>query len=232
MEGGKERETTMKRCDIFCFFYLLSLLLFNVDAFFAGRKKKDDEIRASVEAGVEMMGRADANTMRDLREMMQDPAMVQEAQKMMKDPAFLKGESTNHYQRRNKQKREYQKRESSPNYYNYISEVEKLKSDPAFLSMMQGQQARAKSSQMGVTGEASEEGNEQLSDAELGLRELGKAARDPKLMQEAMEVGSFSCCQCSLISDNSTFPFLTYLTDASRSRNCCRGAENDGRPNL
>ena len=86
---------------------------------------------------------------------------------------------------------------------------------------------------MGVTGEASEEEDEQLSDAELGLRELGKAARDPKLMQEAMEVDLFSCCQPSLISDNlSVIPSFSYLIDASRSRNCRRGAENDVRSNL
>lgn len=74
-------------------FFITCLLCNEVYAFFGNNKKKEQEMKEAVANGVEMMSRGvDGNTMRELKEMMQDPEMMKEAQKMMKDPTFLKGE--------------------------------------------------------------------------------------------------------------------------------------------
>lgn len=65
--------------------------------------------------------------------------------------------------------------------------------------MLQRQRSSEQRSQIDVSGEVSD-GTESLSDVEIGLRELGKAARDPKIMQEALEVNNTQYTQLEIIA--------------------------------
>ena len=57
---------------------------------------------------------------------------------------------------------------------NFIKEYEELKKNPEFIRS--------------VMNQGSDETEKPLSDAELGFRELAKAAQDPSMLKETLEV--------------------------------------------
>ena len=135
------------------------------NAFFGGKKDKEEDkkisAKDSVALGVNMMMEA-ASDPRAMREAMEalsnDPATRREVEQMMADPAFRK-------------------------------EMEKMKSNPVMMNAIQGakdmldpQRAANIQSQMAAHQE------EELSDAALGMQEMIKAAKNPKMLADAMEM--------------------------------------------
>ena len=150
---------------------LLVLLLFisinHVNAFFGGKKdkenKKDDiSAKETLALGIEsMMKNAnDPQALKEIQDMLKDPEAMAEVQKLMKDPSFVK---------------EIEKLKENPLYQNAMQQAAELYQDP---------QRAAEILEMKRQAEAQLE--EQLSDAELGIRELQKAAKNPKMLAEAM----------------------------------------------
>lgn len=133
---------------------------------FGGGKKKEEEKKAkeamqdSVYAGMEQMKHVmnDKDALLEAAEMMKDPETMAEVQRMMNDP-------------------------------NFIKEMERIKQDPMFANAMRSAQDMYQDPEKAskVFSQMLEQKAE-LSDAELGIRELAKTARDPKMMAEAMEM--------------------------------------------
>jgi uncharacterized protein YjgD (DUF1641 family) len=150
------------------FITLLLLLVISAPsvtfAFFGGRKDKEDDqkigAKESVALGVDMMMQAasDPRALKEAMSALNDPATRREVESMMADPAFRK-------------------------------EMEKMKSNPVYMNAIQGakdmldpQRAAHIQSQMAAHEEAD------LSDASLGMQEMIKAAKNPKMLADAMEM--------------------------------------------
>jgi hypothetical protein len=69
-----------------------------------------------------------------------------------------------------------------PSFVSAVSTAKELYEDPAKAQNIL-QQIKDDAIAAGLPG-----GSEKLSDAEIGLRELGKAARNPKLLADALEM--------------------------------------------
>lgn len=149
--------------------HLLSLLLLlccinSSSGFFGGKKEKDDDnsigAKESVALGVDMMMKAasDPATLKDAMSMLDDPATRKEVEKMMADPAF---------------KKEMEKMKSNPVYMNAIQGAKDML-DPQRAANIQSQMSAHESSG--------------LTDAALGMQEMMKASKNPKMLADAMEM--------------------------------------------
>lgn len=101
----------------------------------------------------------DPKALQDTYAQLKNPESLQQVQAMMKDPGFLS---------------EVNRLKSNPLYKDALTSVKEMYNDPAkaakFLSAMSA--AR----------------REEMSTAQLGMSELSKVAKNPKLMAEALEV--------------------------------------------
>lgn len=133
-------------------------------ALFGGKKDKDEDkkigVKESVALGVDMMMQAagDPRALKEAMSALNDPATRKEVESMMADPAFRR-------------------------------EMEKMKSNPVYMNAIQGAKdmldpQRAASIQSQISSQQDSE----LSDAALGMQEMMKAAKNPKMLADAMEM--------------------------------------------
>lgn len=102
-----------------------------------------------------------------LKETLADPQALRAAYERLKDPKVL---------------REVQAMMDDPRF---LSTLSKLKEDPSFHQTLEA--AAEMFGDPGKTAQILSEINEELSDANIGLKELARTARNPKLLAEAME---------------------------------------------
>jgi hypothetical protein len=145
-----------------CFLLIVCKLSFT-NGFFGKKDKEEDKkigAKDSVALGIDMMMQAAGNPaqLKEAMAMLNDPATRKEVESMMADPAFRK-------------------------------EMEKMKSNPVYMNAIQGakdmldpQRAANIQSQMSAHKE------DELSDAALGLQEMMKASKNPKMLADAMEM--------------------------------------------
>lgn len=133
-------------------------------ALFGAKKDRDEDkkigVKESVALGVDMMMQAasDPNTLKEAMSALNDPATRKEVESMMADPAF---------------RREMEKMKSNPVYMNAIQGAK---------DMLDPQRAAHIQSQISTQQETD------LSDAALGMQEMMKAAKNPKMLADAMEM--------------------------------------------
>lgn len=118
-------------------------------------------MKSTIAAGMDTLRSTatDPSAFRDALESLNDPETLKEVRKLMDDPNFKK-------------------------------EMEILKNDPMFLSAAEKARTVFEDPQKAaeLVSELSKMNRDKASDAQLGLAELGKAAKDPKLLAEAMEM--------------------------------------------
>lgn len=134
-----------------------------VNGFFGGKKEKEEQkigAKESVALGIDMMMQAasDPASLKEAMSMLNDPATRKEVESMMADPAFKK-------------------------------EMEKMKNNPVYMNAVQGAKEVLEPQRgAGSRGRAASPEVEDLSDADLGMQQMMKAAKDPKMIAEAMEM--------------------------------------------
>jgi hypothetical protein len=145
---------------------LLSLLvlLSPVRGIFGGGKKEQQDnadlsAKETVALGLNAMYESmkDPNSMKEAMEMLNDPATRKEVEKLMSDPEF---------------KKEMEKLQNNPVYRQAMEGAKEMFADA-------GKAARIQREVAAATGT--------MSDAELGMSELMKASKNPKLIAEALE---------------------------------------------
>lgn len=152
---------------------LLIHLLSTADAIFGSKKedkkgkddKKEREFSGKDSAALGLMGLADmaknldTKSMMELQAMMEDPETMAEVQKLMQDPEFQQ-------------------------------EMNKITSDPTFTKAMSSAQELLGKEKAGDIYKhlAEERNNPKKSDFEIGMSELAKAAKNPKVLAEALEL--------------------------------------------
>lgn len=151
---------------------LLLLVIFisinNTDAFFGGKKKEDKkEISAkdSLVLGIESLMKSsnDPNALLEIQGMLKDPEALAQVQKMMKDPEF---------------QQEMERLKSNPVYANAMAQAADLYNNPTRAAEILEMKRQAETLNP----------EDELTDAELGFKELQKAAKNPKMLAEAMEM--------------------------------------------
>ena len=134
-----------------------------VDGFFGAKKEKEEQkigAKESVALGIDMMMQAasDPSSLKEAMSMLNDPATRKEVESMMADPAFKK-------------------------------EMEKMKNNPVYMNAVQGAKEVLEPQRVASSrGKMAAQEVEELSDAELGMQQMMKAAKDPKMIADAMEM--------------------------------------------
>lgn len=150
---------------------LLLLVIFisinNTDGFFGGKKKEEKkEISAkdSLVLGIESLMKSsnDPNALLEIQGMLKDPEALAQVQKMMNDPEF---------------QQEMERLKSNPVYANAMAQAAELYNDPTRAAEI-----------LEMKRQAETQVEDELTDAELGFKELQKAAKNPKMLAEAMEM--------------------------------------------
>jgi myosin-crossreactive antigen len=129
---------------------------------FKSKEQKEAEKMAknSVNAGINALNDVanDPRAAMEAMQMLNDPAARAEVEKMMQDPAF---------------KKEMEKLKHNPQYLQAVENAREMFADPEKAARVQRELM---------------EGEQKLTDAQLGMRELSKAASDPQMLAEAMEM--------------------------------------------
>ena len=101
----------------------------------------------------------DPNEMRAAMEAMKDPATKRELDKLMKDPAFAK-------------------------------ELQKMKTDPMYKATIEGAKAAFADPEKAsrIRNLVNQAGEGEMSDVQLGMSELAKTAKNPKMLAETLEM--------------------------------------------
>jgi len=151
---------------------VLMLILHSAEGLFGfGDKKKreaEEREKAAKEQNTVGLGLAslaqalnDPEVMRETMAMMEDPETMEEIRKLMQDPSF-------------------------------IEDMEKLKHDPTFSEVLksakQELQKDPRITKAALRDAAESMSAPKMSDAELGLEGLRKAATDPELLRETLEM--------------------------------------------
>ena len=112
---------------------------------------------------------AATDSLKEGLELLKDPKNVREAMMQLNDPAT---------------KREVDRMLADPTFR---KQLERMKSDPAYRATIDGTKAALADPDNAAGREVNQDGDA-VSDAQLGMSELAKAAKDPKLMAEAMNM--------------------------------------------
>lgn len=134
-----------------------------VNGFFGGKKEKEEKkigAKESVALGIDMMMQAasDPSSLKEAMSMLNDPATRKEVESMMADPAFKK-------------------------------EMEKMKNNPVYMNAVQGaKEMLVPQPGANSRGKTAPQEVEEISDADLGMQQLMKAAKDPKMIADAAKM--------------------------------------------
>ena len=141
-------------------FLILVITTSTATAFFGGKKDKEEKINAkdSVALGVDMMMQAAS-----------DPRAMKEAMSALNDPATRK---------------EVEAMMADPAFR---KEMEKMKSNPVYMNAIQGAKDML-DPQRAANIQSQMSDHDEISDAALGMQEMIKASKNPKMLADAMEM--------------------------------------------
>ena len=124
-----------------------------------GAKKDEAAEKAAQQLQAGLKLMQDPNEMRAAMEAMKDPATKRELDKLMKDPAFAK-------------------------------ELQKMKTDPMYKATIEGAKAAFADPEKAsrIRSQVNQAGEGELSDVQLGMSELAKTAKNPKMLAETLEM--------------------------------------------
>ena len=137
---------------------------------FGDKKKNEEKKKSDVEAGLEAMraSMADPAQMREALDLLKDPETMEEVRKMMKDPKFIA---------------DMEKLTSNPKFAESMKDAAAKASDPREQMRVKRELER----QMRTQAQAQTEAPDGRSDVEIGLSGLAAAAKDPRVLKDAME---------------------------------------------
>ena len=162
-------------------FIIIAFLLSTSIAFFGKNKEADkdedknkinkkmnskDTARLGMESLLEVS--QDPLAMKELMSSLDDPETMKEVEKLMKDPAFIS---------------EIENLKNDPQFIRQFSAASDLYNDPLKQARVMGQ-IRA---HQAIQEKERQQQQHHQSDVELGLSELAKAAKNPKMLADAME---------------------------------------------
>ena len=162
------------------FLVVVSVLLVDVSGSYFGNKRKkekqqpqagefpdENKAKDTIDEGVDTLlaTAQDPKLLKDAMAALKDPSTMKEVEKLMSDPAFIR-------------------------------EMEKIKSDPQFASSVQSAKelyndAAKAAKTFGELGARANKGglhNGRPSDAQLGMSELAKIAKNPQMMADALQM--------------------------------------------
>lgn len=126
-----------------------------------------DTARLGMESLLEVS--QDPLAMKELMSSLNDPETMKEVEKLMKDPAFVS---------------EIENLKNDPQFIRQFSAASDMYNDPLKQARVMGQ---IRAHQAIEEKERQQQQQHQQSDVELGLSELAKAAKNPKMLADAME---------------------------------------------
>eukprot|EP01038_Epipyxis_sp_PR26KG_P004895 gene4895-6854_t len=152
---------------IFLFVFVTIINVPVVDGFFGNNKKKEEEakkkeVQDTIYQGMQSLKNVatDPSSLQETLELMNDPETMAEVKRLMNDPTF-------------------------------VSEMDRIKKDPMFLNAMQSAKEMYEDPEKAakiLSEIRAEKEKPVMTDAQLGLSELAKSARDPKMLKEAMDM--------------------------------------------
>ena len=140
------------------FWLLLVSIFLLIEGKFGGRRKDDSDLDEVINGATR-----DPQVLKDAMRALKDPSTMREVEKLMSDPAFIK-------------------------------EMERLKTDAKFASAVESAKSlyndadRAAKVFGDLSAQAANRREAGVSDAQLGMSELSKAAKDPQMLVDAMQI--------------------------------------------